>query len=64
LIKSKYKRWQWWLCVFMLSPIILFCFFSYALGGLFKYISMALLFVDYIAPPKWLVRLVDWANGE
>ncbi|ANY29627.1 hypothetical protein BOX08_gp62 [Pseudoalteromonas phage BS5] len=64
MIKNKHKRWQWWLCIAMLSPLILFCCLSYILGGAFKALSVAFLFIDYTPPPKWLVKLVDWANGD
>lgn len=64
MIKSKYKRWQWWVCVISLSPLIVFVFGLGLIGSIFYFVGEKLSFIEYAPTPKFLIKYTKWGNGE
>lgn len=64
MIKSKYKRWQWWVCVVSLSPLIVFIFGLSFIGSIFCFVGEKLNFIEYAPTPKLLIKYVNWGSGK
>lgn len=61
---NKYKRWQWWVCVITLSPIIVISFLLSFIGGVLEFVGERLDSINYMSTPRFIVRFVKWGGGQ
>lgn len=63
-MNSKYKRWQWWVCIITLSPLIMLVYVLTFVGALFEFIGDKLNFINNISAPRFIIKFVRWGNGK
>ena len=64
MFNNKYKRWQWWVCVLTLSPLIILVYVLSFIGSVLELIGEKLNFINNVSTPKFITKFVRWGNGK
>lgn len=61
---GKYKRWQWWVCIITLSPLIILVYTLTFVGSVFEFIGDKLNFIGNVSASRFIIKFVRWGNGK